>query len=184
MLWAARMDPLRRHVARFTLIGLYSGTRSQAVLGLKWLPSPTSGWVDLEAGVLHRRGRGERDTKKRRPPARIHRRLLPFLRRWAKADLANGIATVVHFQGVPVKKLKRSWAGVRKAAGLGADVVPHTLRHTAATWLMQAGVDTFEAAGFLGMSVDTLERVYGHHHPDFQREAAQSSPKKLRIREA
>jgi integrase len=37
------------------------------------------------------------------------------------------------------------------------------LRHTAATWLMQAGVDRWEAAGFLGMSVEMLDRVYGHH---------------------
>ena len=167
---------------RFILIGLYSGTRSTAILSLKWLPSPTSGWIDLDAGVLHRRGRGERETKKRRPPARIHQRLLPFLRRWAKADLAKGIATVVHFQGVPIKKLKRSWAGTRTTAGLGPDVVPHTLRHTAATWLMQAGIDAFEASGFLGMSADTLERVYGHHHPDFQSQAAQSSPKKIGAR--
>jgi hypothetical protein len=31
---------------------------------------------------------------------------------------------------------------------------------------MQAGVDKWEAAGFLGMSVEILDRVYGHHHPD------------------
>jgi integrase len=44
-------------------------------------------------------------------------------------------------------------------------VTPHTLRHTAATWLMQAGTDLWVAAGYLGMTVETLERVYGHHHP-------------------
>jgi hypothetical protein len=32
---------------------------------------------------------------------------------------------------------------------------------------MQAGVDKWEAAGFLGMSVEMLDRVYGHHHPDY-----------------
>jgi integrase len=46
------------------------------------------------------------------------------------------------------------------------DVVPHTLRHTAATWLMQAGTDLWEASGYLGMSPEILWRVYGHHHPD------------------
>jgi hypothetical protein len=30
----------------------------------------------------------------------------------------------------------------------------------------------WEAAGFLGMTRETLERVYGHHHPDHLREAA------------
>ena len=93
-----------------------------------------------------------------------------------------GISTVVHFQGRPIKKIKRTWASTRKSSGLGKDVVPHTLRHTAATWLMQRRVDAFEAAGYLGMSVETLQRVYAHHHPDFQRNAAQSSPKELRER--
>jgi hypothetical protein len=45
-------------------------------------------------------------------------------------------------------------------------------RHTAATWLMRAGVDRWEAAGFLGMSVEMLDRVYGHHHLDHLRTAA------------
>jgi integrase len=50
---------------------------------------------------------------------------------------------------------------------LEGKVSPHTLRHTAATWLMQIGVSTWEAAGFLGMSEKTLRDVYGHHHPDY-----------------
>ncbi len=57
-------------------------------------------------------------------------------------------------------------------------VTPHTLRHTAATWLMRAGTDLWQAAGYLGMTVETLERVYGHHHPEFQVEAAQNISRK------
>ncbi|WP_415219811.1 hypothetical protein [Rhodopseudomonas sp.] len=48
-----------------------------------------------------------------------------------------------------------------------------SLRHTAATRLMQAGVDLWEATGWLGMTVEQLEANYGHHHPDFQEEAAE-----------
>jgi integrase len=57
-------------------------------------------------------------------------------------------------------------------AKLSGRVTPHTLRHTAATWLMRAGGDRWEAAGFLGMSVEMLDRVYGYHHPDHLRTAA------------
>ena len=39
---------------------------------------------------------------------------------------------------------------------------------------MQAGVDRWEAAGFLGMSVEMLDRVYGHHHPNHLRTAARA----------
>ena len=38
---------------------------------------------------------------------------------------------------------------------------------------MQAGVSLWEAAGSLGMTVETLERVYGTHHPDWQKNAAE-----------
>jgi hypothetical protein len=38
--------------------------------------------------------------------------------------------------------------------------------------MMQKGIDLWEAAGFLGMSVKTLEAVYGHHHPAHQEAAA------------
>jgi hypothetical protein len=40
---------------------------------------------------------------------------------------------------------------------------------------MQAGVDAFEAAGYLGMSVETLLEVYGHHHPALQEKAARAT---------
>jgi hypothetical protein len=59
-------------------------------------------------------------------------------------------------------------------AKLSGKVARHTLRHTAAAWLMQAGVNKWQAAGFLGMSIEMLDRVYGHHHPDHLRAAAQA----------
>jgi hypothetical protein len=39
---------------------------------------------------------------------------------------------------------------------------------------MQKGVDLWDAAGFLGMTVQQLEATYGHHHPDYQRGAAEA----------
>lgn len=203
MIRAARRLRYHRYVARVILIGVYTGTRPGALLRLKWLPSSHSGWFDLDSGVLYRRGSGERVTKKRRMPARIPERLMPHLRRWRSLDMrgdttgnmghtaksarvrrarrsgrSKPIAHAVHYYGRPVNKLRRSWASVCKAAGLGEDVVPHTLRHTAATWLMQAGVDVFEVAGFLSMSPDTLLDVYGHHHPNFQEQAARAQFKR------
>ena len=38
---------------------------------------------------------------------------------------------------------------------------------------MQAGIDPWEAAGHLGMNVQTLICHYGHHHPNFQSRAAE-----------
>ena len=64
-----------------------------------------------------------------------------------------------------------AWATAIKRAGLPG-VTRHTLRHTRATHLMLAGIEPWEAAGALGMTVRTLERVYGHHSPDWQEKAA------------
>ena len=43
---------------------------------------------------------------------------------------------------------------------------------------MQAGVDPWKAAGYLGMSVETLLRVYGHHHPDYMKNAVEGITRK------
>jgi hypothetical protein len=47
---------------------------------------------------------------------------------------------------------------------------------------MQIGVSTWEAAGFLGMSEKTLRDVYGHHHPDYPRGAANAMEQRNRYR--
>jgi integrase len=168
----ARKDPQHRHVARALLIGVYSGTRPGAIYALKWFPSPQCGWFDLESQVLNRAGSESRQSKKRQPPARIHARLLPHLRRWRRADLAAGITTVVHYHGEQVGEMRKSWRSVARLAGASRVDAPHIMRHTAATWLMQAGTDLYEAAGYLGMSPEVLWNTYGKHHPDFQHQAA------------
>ena len=46
------------HLARFILIGLYSGTRHGAILRLQWHANTAGGWFDIEYGVMHRAGSG------------------------------------------------------------------------------------------------------------------------------
>ena len=177
MLHATRQAERIGHIKRFIMIGVYSGTRSGAMLSLKWIPSPTCGWIDVDGGVIHRKGTSAVETKKRQPPVKIHVHLWPFLKRWRDQDMDKGITTVCHFQGKQVASVKNAWKAVCKIAGI-KDVTPHTLRHTACTWQMQAGTDIWAAAGFLGMSAQTLEKVYGHHHPNFQSEAASAQAPK------
>lgn len=160
LLWAARRTP---HLARFILIGLYTGTRSGAILALKW------DWIDLERGIMRRRGPGDVETTKRRPPTRLGNRILSHLRRWHHMGRTE---YVVSYNGRPVTKLRRSWDTARLRAGLDKGVSPHTLRHTRCTWALQAGVNPFEVAGHVGMSLTTLVRTYGHHAPEWQKNAA------------
>jgi integrase len=147
------------------LIGLYTGSRPGVVKALRW------DWIDLKAGVMHRRAPGTRDgIKKRAPPVKLGRKILGHLRRWRKRSPREIL--VVHYDGRQIDDPHTSWKRAVKAAALEGRVTPHVLRHTRATWLMQAGIAPWQAAGSLGMSVKTLLAVYGHHHPDFQREAA------------
>ena len=99
--------------------------------------------------------------KKRQPPVPLPPGLVAHLRRWKR----RGQRFAVEWNREPVKAIEKAFANVVREAGLGAEVTPHVLRHTAATWLMQAGVDIWEAAGFLGMTVEMLSQRYGHHHP-------------------
>jgi len=160
-----------KHVARFILTGLYTGTRHAAICGAAFQPAIGRGYVDLDRGVFHRRAQGVRETKKRQPPVRLPNRLLAHLRRWHRLGIASH--AVVEWNGKPVRSVRKAFASSVKRCGIGDHVTPHILRHTAATWAMQNGGDLWQIAGFLGMTVEILERVYGHHHPDFQREAAE-----------
>src|SRR5215203_849659 len=85
--------------------------------------------------------------------------LLAHLRRLHELRVCKRDA--VEWLGELVGGGDKAFRNVVRDAGLGEDVTPHTLRHTAATWLMQDGTDLWIAAGFLGMSVETLERTYG-----------------------
>lgn len=160
-LWHARKVP---HLARFFLIGWYTGSRRSVITGLKW------SMINFETGVMQRKERNAVQTKKRAPPVRIGRRLLAHLRRWKRLDGAGGY--VVHFRGKQILRPVRSWERIRIAAGLPEYVVPHILRHSRASHLLQQGYSLWDTANFLGMSVDVLAKVYGHMQANWQKDIA------------
>lgn len=175
--WLRRRDQKRGHLARLVLIGLYTGTRPGAVLGLQWMRNVSGGWVDLDGGVIFRRAEGERVAhNKRKTPVRIARRLAAHLRRWKRLDGWTedraGLRPVVHYNGGAVTRPNKAFRSAIAAAGLSADVTPHILRHTRGTWLAQAGVPAGEAAASLGLTAEEYERTYLHNDPAFQQRAA------------
>lgn len=179
----------RAHLRRFALIGFYTGTRPGVIPKLLWEESLTQAWVDLDEGIIYRRGKAERDHRtKRRPLVVIPNRLLAHLRRWREMDRAASIAlredhlkaggdalripqlvSVLHHGGRPLAgRIRTGFEGMVRDAGLPEEITPHWMRHTCATWLMERDAKPWEAAGYTGMSTKTLEDCYGHHRPSYQ----------------
>lgn len=190
MIRAARSLVDGRHLASFILVSLYTGTRKGACLSLRIdQPSISGGWVDTKNGVMYRQPHGKVQTNKRQTPARLPRQILAHIRRWK----ANDCHFVVEdYQGRRVGDIRKGWArAVSIAEEMAAEkeirinltyetakgpaqITPHLLKHTAITWAMQRGADLWDAASFFGTSVATLEKTYGHHHPDHQSTAVEA----------
>ncbi|WP_147019871.1 MULTISPECIES: site-specific integrase [Methylobacteriaceae] len=101
------------HLARFCEIGFYSGTRSAAILDLRWRRHRIAGFIDFASTTLFRCGPEAPVSRKRQTPCRIHDRLLPLLSAWREADLAKGIGRVVSDHGTEIKRVSK---GFRLAA--------------------------------------------------------------------
>ncbi len=160
LLHTAWRRPKCQHVARFILVALYTGRRASVVCQASFVRETGRSWIDLRHGMWFPPERG-RKTKKRNPPIPLPARLLGHLRRWH----GSGQRYAVEWAGRPITRIDGTMKDVAIAAGLGDGVTPHVLRHTAATWMMQAGVDLFEAGQYLGMTTRTLETTYAHFRP-------------------
>jgi integrase len=159
---AARTDARSKHLARFILLALYTGSRKAAVLDLRFEPHPRGGWIDCERGVMYRASSEGRVTNKRKTPVRMPAKLLAHARRWEHEG-----GWVVNYKGAKIGDIKTAWGRAIRVSGLHG-VTPHTLKHTAITWAMHGGAKLADAAGFFGTSVKTLEDTYLQYHPDFQ----------------
>lgn len=178
LLWAARRRPKARHLVRFILMGVYTGTRGGAIKRLRWKRSLAGGYVDIENGVLYRRAPRDPESRKRQPPIRIAHRLLRHMRIWRAQDERfcdeRGIEidslTIVHWYGRPCAAIRTAWDTICEEVGLDTDpdVVAHILRHTAITWAAQNGAEPNEMCGYFGISMEEMQRTYLHHHPDYQ----------------
>jgi hypothetical protein len=92
-----------RHIARFILIGIYTGTRAGAIASASPYADPGRSYIDLEHGIFYRKPIGKRATKKSQTPAPIP---LAHLRHWKDRKL---IATCfVEFNGKRSPRWRRT----------------------------------------------------------------------------
>lgn len=166
-----------RHLARFLLIGLYTGSRPGAVMNATWTDGPGLSFVDLDNGVFHRHPGGDAQTNKRKPTVRLSPRLLAHLRRWKRLD-GGGQTYVVRFRGEKIESVKTALGSACESAELPNGITAYTLRHSCASWLVKKGLPTRKIGEFLGTSEEMIRKHYGHLAPDYQDEAAEKIGRK------
>lgn len=163
-----------RHLCRFLLLGVYTGSRPGATLNASWFEGPGLSYVDIDHGVFHRHADGERETNKRSPTVKLAPGLLAHLRRWREIDRKSNVPRVhvVTYGGAPIASVKTGLARACTLAKIEGGVTAYTLRHTAASWLVSKGLSTRKVAEYLGTSEQIVRDNYGHLAPDYQDEAA------------
>lgn len=151
------------HVRLFIILGLATGARSAAILGLTW------DRCDFDRGLIHLKDPEMIQPHKGRavvPMNRTTRAALLEARRGALSPY------VIEWAGRRVLSVKRGMASASKRAGLPG-VSPHMLRHSAAVHMAEAGRSMEEIAQYLGHSdVNVTRNVYARFSPTYLREAA------------
>jgi integrase len=157
-----------RHIARFILVGLYTGSRASDISGAAIIPTIGRGYADLDRGIFRRRPDNKKETSKRQPKIPIPPRLLAHMRRWQRLGISKH--SVIEYNGRPIHRLRKGWDTVVEKSGLATDdrkmkVVRHTLRHTAISWYLANGVDIETVSMYCGVSPATIRKVYRHAMP-------------------
>jgi integrase len=162
------------HIRLAILLMLSTACRVGAALDLTW------DRVDLEKGEIVL-GLPDATTRKGRATVPITsglRAALSFAREASMSD------NVIEWSGKPVGSITKGFAAAVERAGL-ENVTPHTLRHTAAVWMIADGIPMQKVSQYLGhTNTQVTERVYARYAPDHLRDAAEAldfmKPKEVR----
>jgi integrase len=160
-----------RHIARYILIGIYTGSRNGDICNASLIPALDRGYVDLDRGIFKRKPDSKEATSKGQPTIPLPPRLLAHMRRWQRLGISNH--SVIEFMGKPVRRIHDCWDTLVEKAGLATDnkrqkVLRHTLRHTAITWYLHPDrrtgkkVDIEIVSLYCGVSVATIRKTYRH----------------------
>lgn len=153
------------HVKLYIVLGLTTGARNAALLGLTW------NRVDFERGLIHFRDPAMVGAHKGRATVPINRTLRAALQEARPQAQSNH---VIEYGGKPVLSVRRGLDTAARVAGVG-EVSPHMLRHSAAVHMAEDGVPMAEIAQFLGHSNTRMtEAVYARFSPTYLRKAAES----------
>lgn len=151
------------HVWLFIQFARFTAARAGAILSLKW---------DAVDFISRRIVLGGSARQKSRATIPMHPDLAFSLLMAKEAAMTD---YVIEWAGEPVKSIKRGFRQAVIRAGLDKAVTPHTLRHTAASWMAEAGIPMSEIAAVLGhRDSRTTERVYAKFSPEYLQKAVRA----------
>ncbi|WP_426525618.1 hypothetical protein [Bradyrhizobium sp. McL0615] len=167
LLWSAWRSGAK-HIARFVLVALYTGSRAGDITNAAMMPTIGAGFVDHNSGIWKRKPENKRETNKRQPEVPMPPRLLAHVRRWHRLGISKRY--LIEYQGNAVKSFKTAWPGIVEEAGLATDdpkqkVLRHSLRHTGISWMLRAKIAISDVSDYAGVSEVVIRRVYKHHLP-------------------
>lgn len=162
---SARLTKSRRRrerhdaaVIHFALVALFTtGLRIGELVSVKLTD------VSLHDGSIQVRGKGNRERRVYMAGKQAVTVLKQFLdiRRRTQSESENVLITA---EGLPItaQQIRKELRRLATRAGLARRVTPHMLRHTAATQLLEAGVDIRVVQRLLGHASIATTQIYTH----------------------
>ncbi len=145
------------HIRLLIILLLTTAGRLEAVLQLTW------DRVDFARRKIVLRDPLTSRTQKGRAVVPINDMLFAELK---AAQVTRSCDHVIEWRGEPVTSVKRGFKRAVERAKL-TDVSPHVLRHTAAVWMIEAGISMEEVSQFLGHeNVNITRKVYARYSPE------------------
>lgn len=152
------------------LVSLHTGMRAKELFQLRW------GDVDLDHRILHVRGKGEKGKGLRQ--AHITDTMAEMFGQKERGESKDLVWTAR--DGGPITAFSDTFQRVAdRLFNAGVEdprhkVVPHTMRHTFASWLAIQGTPLLEIKELMGHQNIEMTMRYAHLAPDRKRLAVQS----------
>ena len=144
------------HLEPMVLLALNTGMRRGEILQLRW--------VDVNSERLVVRGSTAKSSQTREIPLSAEAK--DIFKSWNSNSEWVFPGTGEH----PITTIKRSWGGIKKAAGLPG-LRFHDLRHTFATRILQRGTDIRTVSALLGHADISTTAKYLHATDDSKKKA-------------
>ena len=156
-----------RHIARFILVGLYTGTRASAICSATLIPTIGRGHINLETGQFRRLAYGKQRERQaaadHRPAATTAGAYSPLAPAWASRSRRwSSIRAHLLFasppDGMPWSRRpgSRPTSRSRRCFGTPCGIPP-------IRWFLHSGVPPHQVSDYCGVASPIIKKVYKHH---------------------